>query len=547
MRYAVLGPLELHGPHGPLALRGRKQRLLLALLVAHAPRVVPVDRLTDALWPNDVPEDAAAALQTQLSRLRSALRRGGISDAIAREGYGYRLAADRGHIDVPEFERLVGEARIAASREEGLARLEEALALWRGEPYEEFADLPFFLGEAARLRELRTGALELRAESLLALGSTAEALIACTALVSDEPLRERPRALLMEALYRAGRQAEGLATFQEYRRRLSEELGLEPSPALRQLELEILRHDRALAPRRSPTTAAALDVASPPATPDAPALRIAFATAAGTGRFAWAEAGVGAPVLVLPAWVSSLTAVAAGRDPRSPFLARLAARVRLLLYDRPGMGLSPGPVGDFTLEEEARDALAALDAAGVARATVLALSQAGPPALALAARHPERVAGLVLLGTYASALHAFPREDVRGSILALVRAHWGIASKALADLIVPGATAEESQRYARMQREAATPQVATRALEHFYAADVTGLLADVRCPALVIHYRGDRAVPFRGGEEIAALLPQARFVPLDASSHLPRSEDIASIVELIHGFIAGSPSASATV
>ncbi len=546
MRYAVLGPLEVHGPHGPLALRGRKQRLLLALLLAHAPRVVAADRLTDALWPHEAPQDEAAALQTQLSRLRSALRRGGITDAITGEGYGYRLAADRHDIDVAELERLVGEARTPASREEGLARLEEALALWRGEPYEEFADLPFFLGEAARLRELRTTVLELRAESLLALGRTADALVACTALVSEEPLRERPRALLMEALYRAGRPAEALATFHEYRRRLSEELGLQPSPALRQLELEILRHDRALAPRPSPSSVAGFGLVSPPATPAAPALRIAFAAGAGTDRFAGGEAGAGAALLVLPAWVSSLTAVAAGRDPRSPFLERLAADFRLLLYDRPGMGLSSGPVGNFTLEEEARDALAALDAAGMTRATVLALSQAGPPALALAARHPERVAGLVLLGTYASARHAFPREDVRGSILALVRAHWGIASKALADLIVPGATAEESQRYARMQREAATPEVATRALEHFYAADVTDLLADVRCPALVIHYRGDRAVPFRGGEEIAALLPQARFVPLEASSHLPRSEDIAHIVDLIHRFIAGFPPASAT-
>jgi pimeloyl-ACP methyl ester carboxylesterase len=349
----------------------------------------------------------------------------------------------------------------------------------------------------------------------------------------------------MEALYRAGRSAEALAVFQEYRRRLAEELGLGPSPAIRQLEVEIIRHERALG-RDSRA----------PASPDGvrgPLLRVAFLDRAGGGRLAYAEAGAGRPLLVLPAWVSNLAAIGAGSDPRAALLAEVADRCRLILYDPLGMGLSSGSHVDSTVDrgveesvenavEEAvekavEEALVVLDAAGVERAALLAISQAGPVALTLAARHPERVTRLLLVGTYASGPRAFPDPAVRASVIALIRAHWGLGSRLLADLILPGASPEEVQLFARVQREAATPASAAAAIERLYAADVDHLLPAIPHPARVIHYTDDPAIPFRGGEEIARGLPNAHLVPLAGRAHLPRGADAARVATLVADFV----------
>jgi DNA-binding SARP family transcriptional activator/pimeloyl-ACP methyl ester carboxylesterase len=540
MDIGVLGPLAVRSGDGlTRAIAARRQRLLLAVLAAHAPRAVSPERLADAQWPDDAPTDPSAALHTLLSRLRAALG----APVIERVPHGYRLALAAGTTDAARFESLLALAREAASPEHALALVEKALALWRGEPYEEFADVHALASEVARLRELRTAARERRVELLLALGGVAQARAHAELLVRDDPLRERPRALLMEAAYRTGRPADALATYQQFRRLLAEELGLEPSPALRELELQVIRHERSLA-GTPPATAVVSD--APPREMAVPAavLPLRIALVSRVARIALAQAGTGAPVLVLPAWVSSLAAIGAGLDPRAPLLASLACRCALTLYDRPGMGLSRAEHGGVAhalagdaraLDDDVADALAVLDATGVVRTTVLAMSQAGPVALALAARHPERVSRLVLLGTYASGAHAFPRADVRASIVALVRAHWGLGSRVLAEIILPGAGDQGAATYARLQREAATPEVAARALERLYEADVRDLLPRVRQPALVLHYTGDTAVPFRAGQQLAAELPDARLVPLAGRLHLPAGADVDRVAGLVAG------------
>lgn len=546
MDIAVLGPLAVRDGDGrTFTIAARRQRLLLAVLAAHAPRAVSTDRLADAQWADDAPADPAAALHTLLSRLRASLGDGRV---VERLPHGYRLAVAPDEVDAARFEALLAASRAAPSPDRALALVEAALALWRGEPYEEFGDVQALAGEIARLRELRTTARERRVELLLVLGRVDEACVHAEPLVRDDPLRERPRALLMEAAHRAGRPADALATYQQFRRLLAEELGLEPSPALRELELQVIRHERSLG--ATPPAMPAVVDASPRDAPEAvmPPLRITFVTRVERGeRIALAQAGAGAPVLVLPAWVSSLAAIGAGVDPRAPLLAALARRCALTLYDRPGMGLSrPGHAGaagmdaiaERTLDDDVADAIAVLDARGIARATVLAVSQAGPVALALAARHPGRVSGLVLLGTYASGPHAFPRADVRASIVALVRAHWGLGSRVLAELILPGAGDDRAATYARLQRESATPEVAARALERLYEADVRDLLPRVTQRSLVIHYADDTAVPFRAGQQLAAELPDARLVPLAGRSHLPAGADVERIATLVADFIA---------
>ena len=244
MQCCVLGPLHIVTDQGEVRRpKGEKQRLLLATLLLHAPRVASADRLVHTLWGDRPPNDPAAALRTQIARLRAMLADAGTdAQPLRSEPHGYRLAVDAKDVDAGRFDVLQREARDTASASRSLALLDEGLALWRGEPFEECTDLPPFLGEIVRLKELRTGAAERRIECLLALGRTSEALAAAEALAHSDPLRERPRALCMEALHRAGRTHEALSLFQAFRRLLAEELGLDPSPALRELEARILRH-----------------------------------------------------------------------------------------------------------------------------------------------------------------------------------------------------------------------------------------------------------------------------------------------------------------
>ncbi len=254
MQIRVLGPLEVQTSAGTLQLpKGRKQRLLFSILLLQAPRVVSTERLIELLWEDELPDDPAASLRTQLSRLRGYLKEiGPGATALQSEPHGYRLVLPRDTVDIAHFEALLARSRQSASPTDELDLLGGALDLFRGRPFEEFADHPAFTGETNRLEALRNGATERRVECLIALRRTGDAIVAVEPLLRLDPLRERPRALYMEALYRAGRQHEALSAFQEFRRLFSEELGLEPSPALVRLQAEILKHgagtDGTLAP-----------------------------------------------------------------------------------------------------------------------------------------------------------------------------------------------------------------------------------------------------------------------------------------------------------
>src|SRR6266566_2315533 len=237
--YGLLGPVEVRVDGRALPLPGARQRLLLAMLLVNANRMVPAVRLIDELWGADLPADPRAALRTHIARLRRALGPAG-GDLATLEG-GYRLTVPRGRLDVCRFEDALAEAaRVGA--EPALRLLDEALALCRGPALGEFADRPFALATAARLEELRVTAAERQAGLQLSLGQTEEAVAALQALLAEHPEREQARGLLMQALYRAGRHTEALATIRSWRRHLATDLGLDPSPALQAIELDILRH-----------------------------------------------------------------------------------------------------------------------------------------------------------------------------------------------------------------------------------------------------------------------------------------------------------------
>jgi YVTN family beta-propeller protein len=250
--FRLLGPVEVGDGDRPVRLGEGGQRKVLALLLLHRNEPMASDRLIDALWGEAPPPTAAKILQNHVGQLRRALDdRGG--ERLQTRGHAYALRVEDGELDLDRFERLVrdgGDALAQQRPAEAAARLREALALWRGPPLADVAYEPFAQSEIARLEERRSAALELRIDADLALGRHADVVGELEALVADQPLRERLRAQLMVALYRCGRQADALEAYQRARRVLLDELGVEPGPALQELQAAILRQDPELAPAR---------------------------------------------------------------------------------------------------------------------------------------------------------------------------------------------------------------------------------------------------------------------------------------------------------
>lgn len=222
-----------------MTLGGARQRALLALLCLHRGTVLAVDRIVDELWGESPPQTARHMVEVYVSKLRKLLG----ADVLATRPPGYLLAVDPEHVDVGRFERLLAEGRDALGEGDAAVAaftLASALTLWRGPPLADFAYEPFAQAEIARLEELRVLAEEERVEAELELGKGAELVAELEELVAAAPFRERFRAQLMLALYRAGRQADALAAYQAARETLVEELGVEPGPVLHQLERAIL-------------------------------------------------------------------------------------------------------------------------------------------------------------------------------------------------------------------------------------------------------------------------------------------------------------------
>jgi YVTN family beta-propeller protein len=257
MDFRILGPLEVYDGEGQaIELGGRQQRLVLAMLLLHRNEVVSVDRLIDAVWGERAPANAVKNVQVHVSRLRKALEAGSRSGGsesrngiVRTRANGYVLEVARGELDVDEFQRLVEEGRraLAAGEPEHAGTiLREALALWRGAPLADFTYDSFAQSEIGRLDELRLGAVEERIDADLALGRHDDVAAELQVLVAEHPLRERLRGQLMLALYRSGRQADALRVYEEARRTLAEELGLEPSESLQHLQRAVLTDELSL-------------------------------------------------------------------------------------------------------------------------------------------------------------------------------------------------------------------------------------------------------------------------------------------------------------
>jgi len=472
----------LEGSDGEVAVVGAKARHLLTLLALSTPGQVTLDQVVDFLW-DDPPPSAVKTVQAHLSRLRSTLSAAGAPGAVSGGGVGYRLdLGDR--LDVTRLDELVrrGHDASAIGDAELAAQLfNEARALWRGDV--ELADS--VRGDALR-RRLADERLELTIAALAAMidaGVHDQALPELGELVEAEPYNERVWELRIVALYRSGRPTDALRAYQDATRRLADEIGVAPGPALRELEARVLAHDALAVPdvgrRRSPQPRLFGD--------------IGYARSAGT-HIAHRSFGSGEPaMLMISPGMISIDALVDDPHPAEA-IARLAANRRVVAFDPRGIGLSDRtqPPDTITLDDWVDDAVAVLDASALDRVDVFASGHGGLIGLALAGRHGQRVRSITLMNAFARATRApdYPHgidPAMHEALASSMRAASGPKADALT-LISPSVAADPVYRqwWDTAGRRAASPATAATFVERMIRADVRELVPLVAAPALVI-------------------------------------------------------------
>jgi pimeloyl-ACP methyl ester carboxylesterase/DNA-binding CsgD family transcriptional regulator len=283
---------------------------------------------------------------------------------------------------------------------------------------------------------------------------------------------------------------------------------------------------------------------------------IRFCTTADGVRLAYARLGSGPPLLRVGSWLTHLE-----HDGTSPvwvpWLTELSRNNTLIRYDPRGCGLSDRDVAEFTLEAWVRDLETVADAAGLARFTLLGMSQGGAVAIAYAARHPERVERLVLYGAYARGvlvrgLGAAQREELDATVK-MIEIGWGRENPAFRQLFtllfLPDGTPEEIDSFNRLQQVSATPMGASRMVRGYAGIDVQAQAVLVRCPTLVMHAHGDERIPFDEGRLVASLIPGARFVPLSSRNHVTLAHEPAwqTLVDELRAFLEPAPPPGAAI
>jgi pimeloyl-ACP methyl ester carboxylesterase/DNA-binding CsgD family transcriptional regulator len=252
-------------------------------------------------------------------------------------------------------------------------------------------------------------------------------------------------------------------------------------------------------------------------------------------RVAWAAVGEGPPMVMGGWWMSHLELDWDNRRFRD-FIAALARYRTVVRYDRPGTGLSdrdgPPPV---TLEDDVEVLAGVVDALGAEPVVMFAGSAGGPIAARYAADHPRRVERLVLYGSYLNGA-AIADLAARETLLNLIRRHWGLGSRVLADVFIPGATAAERDEFVAFQRNSAPAELAARSLETTYTFSVEDSAGVIRSPTAVLHRRNDRAIPFELGRQLAARIPGAAFIALEGADHLPWYGDAGAVARAVLDF-----------
>jgi pimeloyl-ACP methyl ester carboxylesterase/DNA-binding CsgD family transcriptional regulator len=262
-------------------------------------------------------------------------------------------------------------------------------------------------------------------------------------------------------------------------------------------------------------------------------------TSTQAGRVAYSTSGTGPALLCETGWITDLRRQLDLYHFGS-FIERLAERFTVIRYDKPGCGLSDRDGIDLSFDGQVGAAVAVADAVGARRFHLFGSSQGGQLAAAIAARYPDRVEAMVVYGMCASGRDLAPAE-VRASVVALVRAHWGLGLKALAGAFVTDPTAQDIDALARFQRASASAAVAAQLLAVYYDSDVRALLPAIRARTAVLHREADGGTRFELGREVAALIPGATLIPLPGSSHLFYHGDWLPVLDATLTFL-GDPS-----
>ena len=482
MQFKLLGPFEVGDGSGVVAIAGRKQRALLARLLLDANRTVAADRLVDDLWGESVPESAQKMVQIYVSQLRKVLPDG----ILQTRAPGYALEVDPSSTDLVRFEQLrrEGEAAQAAGNADLAARrFGEALALWRGDALAEFVE-PFAQAEASRLDGLHLACIESRIAADLDRGRHTEVV---------------------------------------------GELGLEPSPRLKELEGRILRHDRTLdyQPVHTPG----------PAVPGVRYVRN------GDAAIAYQTVGEGAlDIVLVHGWVCSFQP---GWEwpALARFYERLAKMGRLIMFDKRGVGLSDRVANVISLEERMDDVRAVMDAVESEGALLVGISEGGTMASLFAATYPRRTAGLVLLGTYARWLWApddtmgMRAEDAWSS--SVRPEEWGLpAARRFVDERAPSLVGNEDayQWYASYLTRGASPGAVAQLDRMNAEIDVRHVLPSIHVPTLVLYRQREHAR--EATRYMGERIPTARIVELKGADHLPwegAQDDVLGEVEQFAG------------
>lgn len=548
--FRILGPLEVVGSGGPVALVSAKQRAVLAALILDANQVVSTDRLIEAVWGGSPPPSAAHALQVYVSELRRHLEPGrGPAEPprlLITRAPGYLLRVGPGQLDSDRFENLTAEGRAhlaSGSPEVAADLLDEALALWRGPALGDLAGSEVAEREAARLEELRLTAVEDGIEAGLACGHHVELVAELQAMVAAQPFRERAWAQLLLALYRAGRQGHALEAYRALRRLLDDELGVVPGAAVQDLHRLILRQHPQLewTPRATNPYLAAVKPVELPET------RYVHAGV----NLAYQAFGQGAVDLVfLPGYFSHLEV--RWEEPRLASLyRRIAAWSRLIMIDRRGSGLSDRTAELPAPQQQMDDVVAVMDALGSRRAVLFGVSDGGVLSLQLAAADPGRVAGVITYAAYPAFAPAMAADCGHSeeflTLLAQTAGQRFVLDLPLLDQIVQvmAPSRAEDDRFVRWlgrySRLSAGPGATAAAFAAMRSIDIRQVLPDVQAPTLVLHRRGDRVLPPANGRYLAEHLRNAGHVELAGDDHIIWAGDVDVIAHEVERFVAALP------
>jgi DNA-binding SARP family transcriptional activator/pimeloyl-ACP methyl ester carboxylesterase len=502
----LLGPLKItDAASNPLVIRGRKQQALLVYLALNVDLPPSRDKLATIFWGDRFDSQARQSLRQAISRLRKILAIGGKS-VLLTDGDHVGLNPEAVDIDACEFERQVADGSPEA--------LAKAASLYKhmladGLHVNEAAFEEWIRFERARFQETACGVLARLAAHQADVNETQEAIETGHRLIALDPLNEAGHRLLMRAYAASEQLALAQKQYKACAALLLGEFGSQPETETQRLFEEICARK-----------------ALPISQTSGVRQEIHFCTAIDDVRIAYAISGKGPPIVKTANWLNHLE-----HDWQNPVWGHLVRELSrehtVLRYDQRGNGLSDWDVADLSFNSWVDDLEVVVNAAGLDQFALYGISQGCAVSIAYAVRHPDRVTRLVLQSGYAKGSRIDTPPSViakHEAMLTLIREGWAQDNPAFrqmfASMLIPDATTEQVNWMNELQRISTSPEIAVRLFDEFSKIDVRELLPQVRTPTLVIHSRNDARIPFETGREIAAGIPNARFVPVDSRNHL---------------------------